>query len=548
MVLEGAPSVKHLRDCISALKLQSYSRWELLIVTPKKSPEVSDLVSEMGEGRISYREVALEKPCDLKNFAASQMDGDWVGFVEAEDVLSPAALFLLARSIEQNTVDLIYTNEVKIDQSSRLLSDFLSKPEYSWFDLIHFNYIGHFWVVRKTLFEALDGFKNTAYSDHEFLLRASEKTNYFKLEPTFLYYRREGKQNPSDKSAQASIVKEHLIRKKFSAEVGVTHRGNQSFIRVKPKVAKPRSHLLSVVICFRDKAELTNKCLKSLARQVGEVPVEVILVNNQSSAEEINRVEEAMKRLSLSIKLVSYGHPFNYAEMNNWAVRNFSRGDVLLFLNNDVSLNSHACLDEWVAWAMQGWAGTVGILLSHPDGKIQHGGLRARWGNINGMFMLDHVRSEKDFVFESREVFGSTFAACMSKKTTFESVGGLRSLDYPNAFSDVAYNFECKKRGLRNLYLGSIEGTHLESASRGLNYEYWEECGIEKEYPKIIQEMLRFDLGYDRIPNPNTKLSLKQFVRSGVAASLSKRLGRWKNLETWLRRSTRLSALLTHHR
>ncbi len=79
-------------------------------------------------------------------------------------------------------------------------------------------------------------------------------------------------------------------------------------------------------------------------------------------------------------------------------------------------------------------------------------------------------------------------------------MGGLRSLDLPNGFGDVAFSFECLRRGLKNIYLGYLEATHLESASRGRRYEDWEECVIEREYPDILQRMIREDLGINRVP------------------------------------------------
>ncbi|MBI1861651.1 MAG: hypothetical protein HYR96_12105 [Deltaproteobacteria bacterium] len=102
------------------------------------------------------------------------------------------------------------------------------------------------------------------------------------------------------------------------------------------------------------------------------------------------------------------------------------------------------------------------------------------------------------------------------KRSVFETLGGLRAVEFPNGFGDVAFNFDCHRRGLHNLYLGDITGTHRESASRGLSYEYWEEVAIETEYPDILQKMLRADVGFDRIPRPD--FSFRQLKEIFVAA------------------------------
>jgi hypothetical protein len=33
-----------------------------------------------------------------------------------------------------------------------------------------------------------------------------------------------------------------------------------------------------------------------------------------------------------------------------------------------------------------------------------------------------------------------------------------------------------------------------------MSYEYWEERLLEREYPEILEAMLRSDYGYDRVP------------------------------------------------
>ena len=79
------------------------------------------------------------------------------------------------------------------------------------------------------------------------------------------------------------------------------------------------------------------------------------------------------------------------------------------------------------------------------------------------MARIGHTNDEDEFVFETHEVFANTFAACLFKRTTFDAIGGLRALDLPNGFGDVVFNFECLTRGWHNLYLGHLEGTHLDT-------------------------------------------------------------------------------------
>jgi GT2 family glycosyltransferase len=202
-------------------------------------------------------------------------------------------------------------------------------------------------------------------------------------------------------------------------------------------------------------------------------------------------------------KLVSYHGAFNFGHMHNTVIREHVRGDLLLLLNNDVFLDERSDLAEWAAWAAQPWVGTVGILLRYAHGQVQHSGIRARFGGEARLVRLGHSSAEQSFVYESREVFANTFAACLLKRSVFEAIGGLRQVDMANGFGDVAFNFDCLRRGWHNLYLGHLQGMHLESASRGAgaSYEYWEERELEREYPEILERMLRSDFGYDTVPS-----------------------------------------------
>ena len=67
-----------------------------------------------------------------------------------------------------------------------------------------------------------------------------------------------------------------------------------------------------------------------------------------------------------------------------------------------------------------------------------------------------------------------TFACAMTRRETFEKLGGLEETFLPNAYGDVDMCLRALDAGYRNYYLGSLSGIHHESESRGSTNEDFE--------------------------------------------------------------------------
>lgn len=508
--VEKSCDLKFFSLAVAALRRQAYPRFEVVFIGGKGT--------ETHESRIKtepfpkFRWISKADAATavvLKNEGLRSAKGDWIGFLEAGDILSPAALYQLAVEIEAGRgADVLYTNEVELDPSGTKISRCLNKCDYSWFTLIHFNYIRRFWVMRSERVRELGLLDNEAgvHAEHEFLLRADRGGAGFSLAPFYFYYTRHPKVVAADEGLK-KIVEKHLAEKEFPAHLTFHESAIHRKLKVIPKVSEPQNHPVTAIVCFRNKAEWTVECVKSLAAAPRRVPLEVILVNNQSSPEQERLVREATQAMGIECRWVDYDYPFNYGNMHNVALSQ-SRGKYLFVLNNDVAWSAEHSLDELVAWAQMDWAGTVGISLRYPYGKVQHAGLRAMYGGEARLARVGNAQDEDIFTDESREVFGNTFAACLMKRETFESVGGLNELEYPNGLGDVAFSFECRKRNLKNLHLGHVRAMHRESGSRGIAYEYWEERSLERRYPEMLERMLRTDFGYKR--GPGADLPLRQ--------------------------------------
>ncbi len=497
--LSSSSALESFSLTLESLRQQTYPNWEAIFVAPceGESKSLELIVKSRSEPRFRWVVGSGSDSATLKNEGLTHSSGTWWGIVDPGDVLSPAALYQMVLDMGSfPDVDLFYSNEAILSEDFRRIESFLGKPDYSWFTEVHLNYIGRFWLLKKgSAWKSLK-FQSALQSahEHDYLLQLTERGVKFQSIPFYLYYRQEPEPPIVDDTKAA--VEQHLARKNFKAKVRVQEEN----IKIAPMALDASDILVSAVICFRDKAPWTVNALITLVKQAGDIPLEIFLVNNQSKPEQRALVEKASKDCKRPTYLVDYDEPFNFARMHNQVFRECAHGRYFLFLNNDVELQGKNSLEEMVAWAQFPWVGTVGMVLRYPDGGLQHSSLRATYGGESRMARVGNCQQADRYLSQNREVFGSTFAACMVKRETFEAIGGLLEAECANGFGDVIFSFECLRRQLHNIVLGHITGVHRESASRGLDYEYWEEFAVERRYPDLLQKMVRSDLGENRVP------------------------------------------------
>lgn len=514
-------ALAHFSELLTSLRAQTYLAWEAIFVSAGNLPSHKILALHDTTDAQHFRWVEMPaetSEAQLKNEGVARSRGDWWAVVDSDALLHPSALYLLGTEILQRPgADVIYTNEIELDASGREIGATLSKPHWSWVDVVHFSYLRRLVAVRRegAHHESFD----PAYPHHheaDRWFRLFEQERVFRLLPVYVYYRRSSP-SPGPVQEFRKVVESHLRRKGFPAHLDVVTEDRER-LKVTPVLSRATDRLVSVVICFHDRAELTLKAIEAIVAQPSQVSIELILVNNRSSASELEILQQGLKRLpeSIGLKRIDYPAPFNFARMNNFAVREHARGEFILFLNNDVFWQGRGTLDQMVAWSALPSVGTVGIRLLYPDGRLQHGGIIARFGGEARLARLTNQTTEDRFTRETREVFANSFAACLVRRQLFDRIGGLRELEFTNGFGDVVFNFECLRLGLKNLNLGHLTAEHLESASRGAQYEYWEEAGLEREFPDILARMLREDLGENRAPGQD--IAVGQVLKEALTA------------------------------
>jgi len=534
-----ADDLPFLRCLVDSLQAQTYADWELKIVGEGVVP---------AETRFADRRI--ENICaDLTGAQAAERalcatSGTWFGWLPRGMLLSPVALQAWVIALQsEGGADLLFSHQARFEGSHA--RGLFFQNAHSPFSLWHGGGPGHLWLGRKEQLEAVGGFAQADGSGyvHGLMLRLSAVTRKFHLVPWVLGYVDERAELPLEPPAcPPERIGAHLRETGVPASVRLNGEG---VIEILPLRAG-KALTGTVVIPFRDRGEMTAQAVQSLGRQTGGVQWDLLLLDNQSTPAERARVEKAAAELGWPWRVVSYPHSFNYAAMNNSAVLENSVSDLVVLLNNDVTLESPSALEEMAAWGALEWVGTVGIQLAFPSGGVQHAGLGVARRPIDGQIEFVHVHLPAHLAARNREVLASTFAAVLIRRAVYTRLGGLRALDYPNAHSDTAFCLGARRQGLANLYLGSVRGVHAQSASRGARYEGWEFEQLCNEFPDLIREALVGDLRWQPL-SPNWVERRRTQVRRWVAETARALALRFPQLEPWVRRVPRLGAVLSHH-
>ncbi len=175
----------YLIQMIESVTAQSYHNWELCIAdgSPDHSPAAS-IVREYQKSFPSIHFRALDKNLGIAgntNAALELASGDYIALLDHDDFLAPNALYELVQAINsQKQADILYTDEDKYDSRRKRYYEPIFKPDFDPEYLLSCNYITHFYVVRKSIADEVQGFseKMDGSQDYDFILRTTEKSSH----------------------------------------------------------------------------------------------------------------------------------------------------------------------------------------------------------------------------------------------------------------------------------------------------------------------------------------------------------------------------------
>ena len=517
---------RHLEELIWSCLAQSYGGWELILYDDGSQKSDHLVVARSyaaNDDRIKLTEGKANGGISAgRNFAYRNSSGDFIAILDHDDLIHPQTLGILARSIiDQPSTNFLYSNECKLADDSKSLSDFFSKPTFDWQTLLRTNYLCHFTAIHRDLYEIAQHQSGDYYQseydgveDHEFFLRCALQGEIEAVHlPLYLYYWRispsstagdlENKPGVVEKGRQMVEDKARLAygHPTVTVEAPDTAAG-QRFFQIKLHPEEKTSSSLAIIIPFRNEGRITRRCLEALERQDLAGGVSVILIDNGSTvseSQEIRRWTEGQRRHRYTI--LNYDHPFNFGAMNNLAISQLDSSiKSVLLLNNDVTLVDQNALSmlHRMLWTEAKIAHTS-LRLNFPGTRrVQYGGVE--WSDElvgSGSFMPAHLGSPDAFVFDDHIQPISGFACCLIKRTAYESIGPFNETTFANGLGDLEWCLRAYRAGFKGFYLGSLHGYHDESLTRGSNDEDLALSLLHSSFSQEIRGCRTEQMGYN---------------------------------------------------
>lgn len=232
----------------------------------------------------------------------------------------------------------------------------------------------------------------------------------------------------------------------------------------------PAGFLVTVVVPSRDHPELLAKCLQAV-RDAGEgLRLEVIVVDNGSTADNKEKTEELVGTLAEEYFQVTYLYrpmEFHFSRMCNLGAE-AARGRFLLFLNDDVELAVKGCVERMAALAARPYTGAVGMKLYYPQSeKIQHAGItNLPMGPVHKLQFHENGKVSRYVSHSGMNYLAVTAACLMVEREKFREAGEFAE-ELRVAFNDVDLCFRLYEAGYHNVCIHDCHAYHHESLSRG---------------------------------------------------------------------------------
>ncbi len=476
-----------LTEMLDSVMNQTYANWELCLAdgSDEKHAYVGEICAEYRSrsgGRIVYQK--LEKNEGIAgntNQCYKMATGEFIGLFDHDDILHPTVLFEYVKAINEKNADYLYCDEgtFKNGNINKIITMHF-KPDYAPDNLRANNYICHFSVFSRELLEGTELFRTQfdGSQDHDMILRLTDNAKNVVHIPKLLYYWRSHAGSvassvdakPYAVTAAKGAIADHLKKHGFTGFQISSTRACPTIFRVRYRLlGTPK---ISIVIANKDHAEDLKRCVDSILEKSTYDNYEIIIVENNSTTQEIKALYEQYEKKYQNIKVVTFEGTFNYSAVNNLGVKH-ATGEYILLLNNDTEVISSNWMEEMLMYAQREDVGAVGAKLFYADRTIQHAGVVLALGAHRTAGHCHYKMPLQNLGYMGRLCYAQnmsavTGACLLVKKALFEEVGGLEE-SFAISLNDVDFCLKLREKGYLNVWTPFAQLYHHESISRGLD-------------------------------------------------------------------------------
>jgi glycosyltransferase involved in cell wall biosynthesis len=514
-----------LEQAINSVLKQSYNNWELCIADDFSSNKNVSLILKKFEKKDNRIKVVYRKSnghiSEASNSALKIAQGEWITFLDHDDMLNEHALFYIVNSINDNpNIKLIYSDEDKILENTSLRSDPYFKTDWNRELFYGQNYIIHMACYKTDIINAIGGFRVgfEGSQDYDLTLRYIEKIQDHEIShvPRILYHWRisdlsTSKNIQNKKYSVTNGIKalnEHLNRIGIEATTEIVHG---QYYKINYSLPKDLP-LVTIIIPTKNNYLYLKKCIDSILEKTTYLNYEILIINNNSTDE---NTLSYLSELSLNYKIqviLDSTSPFNYSLINNSAVT-MASGDLICFMNDDTEVISNDWLTEMVSLTLQKNVAFVGCKLLYADNTIQHAGVVLGIKGLAGHAFKYFPSTSPGYFCRAllTSEYSAVTAACtLIKKEIFLKLKGFDPDNLKVAFNDVDICIRAIDKGYRNIFTPFALLYHYESKSRGYDVTSDQKKRSKNEFLYVSKKWYKY-IFTDKCYSPNLTLNFENF-------------------------------------
>ncbi len=464
----------YLRDLLDSFASQKASYAELVLSDDgsTNARTIADLKEAASRRGVEVLFNAINRGiAAATNAGIGAARGQWIAFIDHDDVFVPGAVAVIADAIERYPDALFfYTDEIIVDDALRPTGSFC-KPAYDSVLLSGANYINHFSVFRADRLAALGRLRSDreGSQDYDLLLRyltgaAAGSVVHIPF-PAYLW--RRGERSYSATYSAKSVLS---ARQALAVAYDVPASSIEpALLGTFHRVRLPRAHRpsVSVIIPNRDSLELIQRVVDDVRNKTTYDGCEIVIVDNGTTDKQVLAFYRRLERVGVRVDIVQ--EAFNFAGMSNRGAA-LAKGEALLFLNNDIEVIEPGWLEEMVECLSFPATGIVGARLTYPNGSVQHNGVIVGLGQAAGHWYIEAQGDHPGPMgrFTVRQTLSAVTGACMLvTRPCFEVLGGFDAERFAVAYNDIDLCLRARNAGFRTVWTPFAHLTHRESVTRG---------------------------------------------------------------------------------
>jgi GT2 family glycosyltransferase len=270
------------------------------------------------------------------------------------------------------------------------------------------------------------------------------------------------------------VTQAHFVR--MGLEAQVRPGAARGLFRIEyPLPVRP---LVSIIVPTRDQLPVLQGCIEGLMERTAYTHYELLVLDNGSIDPDAVEFLAGLENMGLDqVRVLRWPQAFDFAAMNNFAAEQ-ARGDVLLFLNNDIQFPSQIGTD-WLERLLRHVArpevGMVGTRLNMPGGRVdQYGQVLGLDNSVSSAFRGESS-SARGYMYRLivQQNTSAVSASClMMRREVFDELGGFDAQSFPIYYADTDLSLKATRAGYLLVLEPDTGLLHMGGATRLLTEKF----------------------------------------------------------------------------